>query len=223
MARGQPGRFEGKCAMKTERVISVHVPKAAGTSLATQLVALLGEDVFLDYGHRPFMPTGWEKAEFPVGKRVVHGHFRASRYAAVEAYWMTFLREPVSNLLSVYNYWQSVPEHGNPVHSRFLRERPSITDFAKFPGRANLMSEIYFGAFDIGRFDFIGFHETRQDDLPRVGRELGLPLDANVHENRTVKTGLGNHDRPDPRVLAQVRDLLAPDVAFYETLRSLRG
>src|SRR5437763_579234 len=81
-----------------------------------QFVALLKDDVLLDYNNRPLTPAGRHKARFPAGKRLVHGHFRASRYESVQAYWMTFLREPVSNLISVYNYWQSVPEHGNLVH-----------------------------------------------------------------------------------------------------------
>ena len=83
---------------------------------------------------------------------------------------MTFLREPVSNLISVYNFWQTHPEHGNPIHSRFIRERPSILDFAKFPGFADLMSGIYFGGFDMGRFDFVGLHETREADLSAARR-----------------------------------------------------
>jgi hypothetical protein len=208
--------------MKPERVVSVHFPKAGGTSLSNQFVNLLGNNVAFDYGRGPLMPAGYELADFPSGKRMVHGHFRACRYASTDAYWITFLRQPVSNVISIYNFWQTLPEQGNPVHARFLRERPSLLDFAKFPGISALMSETYFGGFDMNRFNFIGFHETRQADIPRLGKELGLPLDASVHDNKTVGPAWDSHDDINNRTASRLQDLLYADVAFYDKLRSNR-
>lgn len=206
--------------MNPARVVSVHFPKAAGSSLHLQLSNFLGEKLVLDITHDPLTSMGSESAEFPSGKRLVHGHFRAQRYASTEAYWMTFLRHPVDNLISIYFYWKALPEPGHELHGRFLRERPSVLDFATYAGLTSLMAETYFGNFDMSRFDFIGFFENREADFPRLSKDLGLPLKADVHVNRTAHTSERLELEADLSVRRKLTDLLAVDVAFYERLRA---
>jgi hypothetical protein len=203
------------------RIVSLHFPKAAGTSLRAQLTKLLGDEIAFDYNHDPLTSAGAETANFPCGKRLVHGHFRAQRYAAAVAYWMTFLRYPVDNLISIYFYWKCVQEPSHAIHARFLSECPSILEFARYPALANLMSETYFGGFDMRRFDFIGFYETRGTDIPRLAADLGLPLVADVHENRTPESVEQRNLKADLSVRRQLIDLLFADVKFYERMRSV--
>jgi hypothetical protein len=59
------------------KVMSVHFPKAAGTSLHIQLGKLLWDELALDYTHDQLTSMGKESAEFPSCERIVHGHFRA--------------------------------------------------------------------------------------------------------------------------------------------------
>ena len=201
------------------RTISVHFPKAAGSSLKFQFEALLGDQAQFDYGHDPLVVADRRAVAFPSGKRLVHGHFHPSRYGHTDGYWLTFLRHPVDNLLSIYFYWLDLPEPGHGVHARFLRERPSVLEFAAYPGIATLMSDTYFGGFDMRRFDFIGFHETRGADLGRLGTDLGLVLAADTYENRTADTAERQEVRADPALRCRVADRLAADVAFYDRLR----
>ncbi len=209
------------CNTKTpKRIVAVHFPKAGGSSLQSQLLGLLGDSLALDYGHDPLTSAGLETAEFPVGKRGVYGHFSARRYASTDGYWMTFLRDPVDNLISIYYYWKSVTVPGHDLHGRFLREKPSILDFAKYAGVQRLMSETYFGGFDMGRFDFIGFHETRDRDIPRLAAALDLPLSAEVYVNKTEPYTERHIVEDDTSLRRQLADLLADDVAFYERLRN---
>jgi hypothetical protein len=81
------------------------------------------------------------------------------------------------------------------------------------------MSETYFGDFDMSRFDFIGFYENRDADIPRLAKDLGLPLVAAVHQNRTSQTIERLELEADVSVRKRLTDLLAADVAFYERLR----
>lgn len=212
----------GKGITDPARVVSVHFPKTAGTSLRIQFVKLWGEKVTFDYAHDPLTPAGSEPAEFPTGKRLVHGHFRPQRYASVDAYWMTFLRHPVDNLISIYFFWKALREPGHAVHARFLREQPSILEFAMYPGITRLMSETYFGKFEMSRFDFIGFYETRDADLPRLAKALGLPFVDDVHENRTAETIERLELEADLSVRRRLTDLLSADVGFYERMRGRR-
>jgi hypothetical protein len=201
-----------------KRIVSVHFPKAAGTSLKTQFMKLLGTKVALDYDHDPLTPAGTETADFPEGKILVMGHFRARRYASSDAFWMTFLRHPVDNLISTYFFWKGLPV-SNGLHARFLREQPTILEFASYPGFKALMSETYFGGFDMNRFDFIGFYETRKSDIPRLAKALNLPLVASVYENRTSASDERLEVESDRSLRRNLTDLLAADVAFYERLR----
>jgi hypothetical protein len=186
--------------------------------------AAWGARVILDYyKHDPLTLSGCDTADgLPRGARAVHGHFRPHRYDCFkEAFRLTFLREPVDNLISIYCYWKSCPEHGNHVHSRFLAEQPSIFEFATYGGLQTLASETYFGGYDMGRFDFIGFHETRAQDLPELASLLGLPLGEDVHENRTS----GNERQElasNPQIIAHLKTCLSKDINFYESLFAAR-
>jgi len=181
---------------------------------------LLGDTVVLDYEHDPLTGAGNQTTEFPYGKRLVHGHFRARRYVAAHAYWMTFLRHPVDNLISIYFFWMASSEPSHALHARFIRERPTILDFAAYSGFQSLMSETYFGGFDMSRFDFIGFHESRDADIPRLAANLGLPLTTEVYENRT-NAGPGRRElETDPNVRRRLHTVLAADIRFYDRARN---
>jgi SAM-dependent methyltransferase len=214
------GASPASAMLAPERVISVHFPKAGGSSLHTQLATLLRDDLVLDWTHDPLTPSGAERAIFPAGKRAVHGHFRAQRYAAVDAYWMTFLRHPVDNLISIYFYWKALSTPGHDLHARFLHEKPSIVDFALYPGIQRLLSETYFGGFDMKRFDFIGFHETRDVDIHRLGQALNLPLSASHYINKTVESSERDEVMANTSIRQRLNNLLYDDLAFYERLRN---
>ncbi|MBI1683294.1 hypothetical protein [Caulobacter hibisci] len=208
-------------------LVSVHFPKAAGSSLAKQLRDFYQDALSLDYDHDPLGPNAAEQADtlYP-GARAVHGHFAARRYEALpDAMFITVLREPLDNLMSIYFFWKGYPAHGNPIHDRFVAEAPSFEDFSRYPEMSRLMSERYFGGFDMDRFDMVGFHETRDQDIPRLGALLGAPLKAEIYENRTS----GEHEQARQEILAdlaqcaRVRGNLRHDIAFYEAQRAKRA
>ena len=189
--------------MIPSHLISLHFPKAGGTSLATQLQKLLPNQVAVDYDHDPLTEAGGETAPFPEGKRVVHGHFKPQRYACENAWLITFLREPVENLLSIYFYWRNLPEHGNPF--------------------STLMSKVYFGDFDMNRFEFIGFHENRKHDIYLLSQMTSLPLRDDVHENPAPSNVERDELRANSAIMSSLRNILSEDVKFYEQLRKARS
>jgi hypothetical protein len=207
-------------------IISIHFPKAGGTSLRKQLGVHFCSTLMLDFDHDPLGPHGRETADvLPEGIRLVHGHFRASRHAGIHnAFRFTFLRHPITNLMSIYYYWLDQPEHGNPVHTAFLAERPALDAFATFGPFRTLMSEAYFGGFDMKRLDFVGFHESRAKDVQRLGGLLGVPLDAELHVNRTEGHWEDrNRATKDEKMMGRVEAALKADIDFYEDQRRLRA
>jgi hypothetical protein len=202
-----------------ERILAVHFPKASGSSLQVQFVQCLGDRVLVDYSHDPMTEAGQEAASFPADKQMVFGHFSPRRYATTDAFRLTFLRHPVDNLISIYYYWRSLPEPGNPTHARFLRELPSIFEFALYPGIQRLMSETYFGGVDMRRFDFIGFYENRAADIARLSACIGLKLTSSVHTNRTLHSAERVALENDYQAQSRLAGLLRDDLGFYDRER----
>jgi hypothetical protein len=204
----------------------VHFPKAGGSSLLRQFEAIFGATLLRDYAHPP-LSRHEERVAAPLteGTAAVIGHFHAGKYDNVpNAVRATFLRHPIDNLISIYFFWRGLaPVARIPAHVQFLAESPTLDEFALYPELRTLMSVAYFGNCDMGRFDFIGFHETRKVDVPALGTLIGAPLDPELHENRTVVAAREAEVlRSNERLIRRVRDRLDDDIIFYEKLFALR-
>lgn len=209
--------------MLPNRAVSVHFPKAAGTSLWRQLSTALGDELLLVWDQNPLAVGRIDPKPFPEGKRIVHGHFHAQTYQDSNAYMFTFLRHPIENLISIYYFWKtwSNPE-GVAILDRFHAEKPSIASFAEYKGMRTLMSEVFFGNFDMRRFDFIGFHERRAEDVARLSIELGIKLDGCIRDNQTDRHDERVAMEQDLRLRARLADILRDDIRFYEAMLAAR-
>lgn len=205
--------------MKVPRVVAVHFPKAAGSSLVQQFGAVLKSQMAVDYAADPLAHAAKSRA-FPAGKSIVIGHFRPDRYDGADAFRMTFLRHPVANVISTYYFWKTIPDRSHLMHHQFLRDRPSLLAFARDPRIRYLMSQTYFSGYDMTRFDFIGFDETRSADLAALSGLLGINLCDKAHVNRTDASAEYQAAQGDQRLHAALADILADDIDFYERLRA---
>jgi hypothetical protein len=213
------------------KIVSVHFPKAAGTSLFEILRTTFGERLHHVLDADPVDPaSAWQIAPgltrarqrpFPTGAAAAHGHMRGDAYPDA-TYRLTFLREPVDNLVSIYAFWRTLPTNGHAGHRLFLEQSVEILEFAEFPALQTLMSRTYFGGVDMRSFDFIGFHDRRHEDLARLASQLSLSGDLGVWSNRTPELAECDEILSNPHVLGRLRDLLRDDVDFYERLRAAR-
>jgi len=213
-------------------IVSVHAPKAAGTTLLALFRGAYGDSAVVeDYDDDPARPAasshldpcGWNAARprhLPDGARVVHGHFPARKYDLVDdVLRVTFLRHPVDNLVSIYCYWRRIPRQESALHRYFLDRGLGLLDMARLPLLRWLYSRTYFGGFDMARMDFVGCHENRERDLARLGALLGKPFDNALHLNATEPEGDDEERRSllaDSRMMAKLADIVAEDVDFFE-------
>ena len=212
-------------------LVSVHFPKAGGTSLARAYEEAFGVDqVLWDYDNDPADPTtrvnlhpsrdAMLRPSTLAPYRAVHGHFHPNFYTNVtDAVWVVALRHPVDNLLSIYFYWKMFTDEElmiNPLHRYVHNEISDIVTFATIPRMRYLMTEVYFKGVDMARFDVIGDASDLDGYAARVGKAAGFSIDALPRENETA---LSEHRREivdNPRIQRQLRDLLADDLRFYE-------
>lgn len=168
-------------------------------------------------------PVGWSARRptaLPEHIRVVHGHFRPQKYDLIkDVFRMTILRHPIDNIISIYFYWRAIPPQPNAVHQYFLKRKLSILELAKLPIMQNLYTDTYFGGWDMRGLDFIGCHENRIECISKLGKILGIRLDATLHLNKTSPHEIDT-DRErimnDKKTLVTLQKLLASDIAFYE-------
>lgn len=111
-------------------IISVHIPKTAGTSFRTGLEKVFGNRLLLDYNDKPLsglISARWfrVKNRFRVQMQrhillenfsVIHGHFLPSKYLFLgkEIKLGAFFRDPVDRLISQYCFELNHP-HPDPT------------------------------------------------------------------------------------------------------------
>jgi Galactose-3-O-sulfotransferase len=113
--------------MPTDRVIFIHIPKAAGQTMNSIVARQYPRCKILQ------VEGGVGRARIPAfdgrceAKLVIgHVHFGLHRNLPGSSSYMTMLREPVSRVLSLYRYIVSTPQHS--FHSRLADV--SLLDFA---------------------------------------------------------------------------------------------
>jgi hypothetical protein len=214
-------------------LISLHVPKCAGTSLRESLIDAYGEDqIYSDNDDRlldPKSPVNVDRQRFLRefnskrdailrGKRVVHGHFCMLKYQGIKGPRVTILRDPVDRLISHYLFWKHLPPHGHSLHDRFLSEQPSLAEFARMPGLRHFYERVLFRDIDMGIFDLVGCVERMSQTIAKLEKLTGRKLrferrnDNQCEHCRQQKIEISAM----ASVLAELRDILSDDVAFYD-------
>lgn len=174
-------------------LISVHIPKCAGTTLLHCLQQKY--KVYLDYAHpellkkhyRPNDPTYAHSAWMRYGRLnalfslrrlkqqtkgydCIHGHFCATKYLFYpNAKFITFVREPLERTISNYYFWKQVYESANPEQDQLVQvlfERDiACEEFCMLPPFRNYQS-LFLKSFPLRRLDFIGVSEYSSFEIP---------------------------------------------------------
>jgi hypothetical protein len=208
------------------KIISVHTPKAGGTSIRTALSNAFGSAFAVDYLEDPADPTSPRQLDpeeyfsrnkgLPTGIRCLHGHFHPGQFRLDHTYLFTLLRHPVDNIVSIYFFWKALPPQGQPLHDYFLARSLDILAMARLPLLRHLYSRTYFGGFDMRRFDLVGRHEDRATALKKLSQVAGVPIDSSVSVNVTTATPERNELLSDRRRMQELHDILEEDIRFYE-------
>lgn len=198
-------------------LISIHIPKCGGTSVAAALAAWFGAGFhahYLDEATRQ-LPPRW-----PLGPGMcVHGHFNARRGFGVRDYYpeadqlVTFLRDPFEMHLSLYFYLKqyraSYRRDGRPYD--ITTEYPDVAAFiagiARQPGHWLALSVLDYLPLDaaadpveqlMSGFLHVGITEDSDASLRLLARKLGKPAPVTEHLNAAVRDEASAHDELRP-------------------------
>jgi hypothetical protein len=210
-------------------LISVHMPKCAGTSFRAALEEMYGKDaIHFDYDDRVadpaapvnIDPVGFRERAIASGypelhdKRVVHGHLHVGKYDGLpdSAKRITFLRDPVRRTISHYFFWRHYRRHGHTIHDYMLDHDLDLVEFATLPSIAGFYRDVFFRGVEGNRFDLIGSVENLDRDVERLEELLG----------REVPVGRTNPN-PDPEYQRLVQDILDDRATMHALEQALAG
>jgi hypothetical protein len=180
-----------------ETIISLHLPKTAGSSFSKALEKYFGNNLLLDYDDIPISKPNFERSREALlssiriaergisGIKCVHGHFLPIKYLLLSVKnklrFLTWMRNPVERVISHYFYWKGIynsETSTSPHLKRVIDEDWSLERFCLGAEFRNLYSQYLWG-FPLEMFDFVGIVEFYEDDLAYLSNYfLDAPLDA---------------------------------------------
>lgn len=214
-------------------LISIHIPKTAGTSFRNILKSLYGENqvVRFDISMRGVVRLNEKpySADKLPSARVIHGHFS---YEAIKTRFgipegcpvITWLRDPVQRVASNYYYLESrlkdiLQEEKHDLHILEKMQR-SLIEFANAEINRNRQSKFLKG-ISLQELAFAGIQENFEIDLRLLSQTLGWKsVPEMLYHNVTAE----REERHIPEDIAnEIKALNAEDVKLYEEALNLRG
>jgi hypothetical protein len=219
-------------------LISVHLPKTAGSSFGTSLEEHFGDRLYRDYRDIPLNTPPFRRRALAalsnaliIGRRVreadcIHGHFLPIKYQLMQVTrtvrFVTWLRDPVERLASHYHFWRRSydPKTSLTLHRRVVEEDWSFDRFFRSPEMRNVYAQFLWG-FPLSSFEFIGITEHYDEDfLFFTGAFLGTALSPHRQ--------LANSDRTesfyvsDLHLRAEIEKVHHHDMVLYRRALELR-
>lgn len=165
-------------------VISIHVPKSAGTSFRGVLDEVCGARIWYNYG--TIFSRDQARAELvPPGTRFIHGHFLADAFDGLfpEHRLVTWVRHPVERLVSNYHHFLRTPDMRDDCCRELHERKLSLREFADLEWMRNETSR-YLANKPVDAFDFIGISERFDESIRQFCEAFGFKDPARrPHEN----------------------------------------
>ena len=216
-------------------IISVHIPRTAGSSFRAYLRSNPKISLQEDYGN-PIMVPSLVRNSFailgrmklsvkPVAKQIdcLHGHFLPVKYkgylGAKNVEFITWLRDPALRIRSQYDYcFQSNKAiDKSPFQNKVAREKWSFEAFYSDPRMQNLYSK-FFWQFPLSNFDFVGIVEHYEEDFKIFCQRFFQDFNPKfTYGNRTLSFSV------DDDSLEQIRRINKKDYAIYDKGLALRA
>lgn len=203
-------------------LISIHLPKTAGTSFFSHLKTIYGPDLTLSFTRKNIARAqqyfGSSFNFLNCNIKALHGHFRYLEVSNLHKQYspklVCWLRDPVERVISNYLYHTRAENFPNS------RKTPDLMAYANRAEAQNKMSWLLEG-IALEEFFFIGFQEQFEEDLRHLGRLMSWP---------EVPTHTLNVSEPERRsslaITSAMKEELARlnslDVALYQRARTLR-
>ncbi len=155
-------------------VVSVHIPKCAGTSFRHILDGIYGPRLWHNYG-TIFSQDQARPELIPVQTEIIHGHFLADAFDALfpGRQLITWVRHPVERLVSRYRHCLGSPDLRDDCCRALHEGKLSLRQFADLEWMRNEATR-YRANKPVGDFAFVGIAEQFEESLRHYCRIFGF-------------------------------------------------
>ena len=162
-------------------LISIHIPKTAGTSFRNTLKKTYGEQEVarLDItkkGRISLNQKRFRDKTLPANVRVIHGHFSAAMFrdnftVDSDIPYITWLRNPVDRVASNFYYLEKrlkeiLDERGSNLNI-LSKMQKNLLEYASSPINQNRITKFLDG-IELSQFLFVGIQEHYSEDLKQL-------------------------------------------------------
>ena len=225
-------------------IISLHIPKTAGSTFRRHLCALFEGRIVFDYNGPyefidPYPPTPAVRYHRLIhrirvrrlgpghprpGDACIHGHLQVRKYLDTypDAQLVTWLRDPVERVVSHYYHWKQRPDYGHSTCRRLIREDLSLVEFASLPEMQNLQHR-YLDGIPLEAFWFVGIQEYYEDLIGQFYRQLGETPREIASANVNTRHKQGDRYPLDADVRAHILRMNEVDRLLYEAACDRNG
>jgi hypothetical protein len=209
-------------------ILSIHVPKTAGTSFGLRLKAWFGSRMLSDYGDWVGFDTPETIARRAArtaemrGRRdellrdydVIHGHFIADKYATLfpTTDFTAFFRDPYQQAVSNYLYLMRNPEIDHPGVKIFHEMRPTLLEFIAAVSKVQLT---YLGQVAVEDLATVGLTEQYERSVELFEAVFGRALPAESSRGNVNPHRQGECYEITPGVRRAVDLHRAADIELY--------
>jgi hypothetical protein len=196
-------------------IISVHVPKCAGTSFRHVLESLCGPQVWYNYG--TIFSRGQARADLvPEGARFIHGHFLADAFDDLfpQRRLVTWVRHPIERVVSNYHHFLRAPDMRDDCCRALHEGKLGLEAFAELEWMRN-ESTRYLAGKPVEDFEFVGITERFGESIGQFCRTFGY-RDVVRHPRVNINPGRVSESYALPdRVRARLLELNRDDLGWY--------
>jgi len=214
-------------------LIFLHIPKTAGSTLATAL----------EWNYPPHLTghfdlfgqpekTSWFSQQDLSDLQLLHGHiaYGIHRLIPRPTRYITVVREPVARVVSAYKFVLSRERHG--LHEQVVRDRIGLEEFIetfwvdkRICRQTRVLTDRHDGLLDedaleqakmnLAQFMIVGLTERFEETFALVRRSLGLRIPLYATRNVTQPIPVTS------RAVELIREREGYDLALYEFAREL--
>ena len=210
-------------------LVSIHIPKTAGTTFGALLNNEFGSRLLLDYGDlvgytapeaialraRRKAEVWSKRNDILANFDCIHGHFSADKYRgfAAEMSFIAFFRHPYQQAISNYYFLLRNPQIEHPGVKIFHEQKMTIQAFLSSEHSVNIQTELL-GSLPLDELSVIGITEQFSRSLAlfnaTYARNLGA-LRSNTNPRRTTE------EYPvDPEIMDMVKRFREQDIDLYQ-------
>ncbi len=211
-------------------LISLHLPKTAGSSFLKSLHEHFGQQLLRDNDNPMHIPV-YDRNRYALqssiisgdrtvtGIQCIYGHFLPLKYLLLsvkqDVTFITWMRNPVERLLSHYYFWKRPfdPAKVGPLRRKMADEKWSLERFCLGSELQSLYRQYLWG-FPVENFDFIGITEFYEEDLRYFSNKF-LGMNLPCYQLNTGNKKSGSYDI-DENFRKEIESFHRDDMILYE-------